>query len=54
LLRFSPTAATDHPHAVDVVRAPRLDAACRSPEAFEFYHAEDGDEILIRPDGYLA
>jgi flavin-dependent dehydrogenase len=53
LLRFSPTAATDHPHAVDVVRAPQA-GAYSSPEAFEFYHAEDGDEILIRPDGYLS
>ncbi len=24
------------------------------PNAFDSYHAADGDEILIRPDGYLA
>ncbi|MER7249555.1 FAD-dependent monooxygenase [Kribbella sp. NPDC000426] len=44
LLRFSPTTVSDHPYAVDIT----------SPEAFEIYHAQPGDEILIRPDGYLA
>ncbi len=53
LIRFSPTTPTDHPRTVDVVRAAQA-GAYSSPEAFEFYHAKDGDEILIRPDGYLA
>jgi len=53
LLRFSPTAPTDHPYAVAVVRSTQP-GAYTSPEAFEFYYASDGDEILIRPDGYLA
>lgn len=44
LLRFSPTTSSIHPHAVDIT----------SPEAFAIYHAQPGDEILIRPDGYLA
>ncbi|TCC39354.1 FAD-dependent monooxygenase [Kribbella sindirgiensis] len=44
LLRFSPTTAPTHPHSVDIT----------SPEAFAIYHAQPGDEILIRPDGYLA
>lgn len=44
LLRFSPTIPSAHPHAVDLT----------SPEAFAIYHAQPGDEILIRPDGYLA
>ena len=44
LLRFSPTTQSTHPHAVDIT----------SPEAFAIYHAQPGDEILIRPDGYLA
>ncbi|WP_432880066.1 FAD-dependent monooxygenase [Kribbella sp. CA-245084] len=44
LLRFSPTAPSTHPHAVDIT----------SSEAFAIYHAQPGDEILIRPDGYLA
>ncbi|MEV0287462.1 FAD-dependent monooxygenase [Kribbella sp. NPDC050820] len=29
-------------------------ASYTSPEAFAHYHAKDGDEFLIRPDGYLA
>ncbi|RZU18589.1 2-polyprenyl-6-methoxyphenol hydroxylase-like FAD-dependent oxidoreductase [Kribbella rubisoli] len=44
LLRFSPTTPSTHAHAVDIT----------SPEAFAIYHAQPGDEILIRPDGYLA
>ncbi|HEY3561739.1 MAG TPA: FAD-dependent monooxygenase [Kribbella sp.] len=44
LLRFSPTTPAAHPHTVDIT----------SPEAFAIYHAQPGDEILIRPDGYLA
>jgi 2-polyprenyl-6-methoxyphenol hydroxylase-like FAD-dependent oxidoreductase len=44
LLRFSPTTPSDHPHAVEIT----------SPEAIAIYHAQPGDEILIRPDGYLA
>ena len=48
LLRFSPTTPSTHPHTVD------LGTTYTSPEAFAHYHATDGDEILIRPDGYLA
>ncbi|WP_410784904.1 FAD-dependent monooxygenase [Kribbella sp. C-35] len=44
LLRFSPSTPSDHPHAVEIT----------NPEAFAIYHAQPGDEILIRPDGYLA
>jgi 2-polyprenyl-6-methoxyphenol hydroxylase-like FAD-dependent oxidoreductase len=44
LLRFSPTNAPTHPHTVDITTG----------EAFAIYHAQPGDEILIRPDGYLA
>ncbi|HEY3559566.1 MAG TPA: FAD-dependent monooxygenase [Kribbella sp.] len=44
LLRFAPTTPATHPHTVDIT----------TPEAFEIYHAQPGDEILIRPDGYLA
>ncbi|MFD3403945.1 FAD-dependent monooxygenase [Kribbella sp. NPDC058693] len=44
LLRFSPTTASDHPQAVEIT----------SPDAFAIYHAQPGDEILVRPDGYLA
>ncbi|HWD81158.1 MAG TPA: FAD-dependent monooxygenase [Kribbella sp.] len=44
LLRFAPTTESVHPHTVDIT----------SPEAFAIYHAQPGDEILIRPDGYLA
>jgi 2-polyprenyl-6-methoxyphenol hydroxylase-like FAD-dependent oxidoreductase len=44
LLRFAPSTAPTHPHTVDIT----------SPEAFAIYHARPGDEILIRPDGYLA
>ncbi|WP_427889913.1 FAD-dependent monooxygenase [Kribbella sp. GL6] len=44
LLRFSPTTPATHPHTVDIT----------SPEAFAIYHAQPGDEILVRPDGYLA
>jgi 2-polyprenyl-6-methoxyphenol hydroxylase-like FAD-dependent oxidoreductase len=54
LLRFAPAAASDHPHAVNVVRAAGQGDAYVSPEAFTYYHATDGDEILIRPDGYIA
>jgi len=54
LLRFIPSSPANHPYAVDVVRANPTGDAYASPEAFEFYHATDGDEILIRPDGYLA
>jgi 2-polyprenyl-6-methoxyphenol hydroxylase-like FAD-dependent oxidoreductase len=48
LLRFSPTTPSAHPHTVDI------GTTYTSPEAFGHYHANDGDEILIRPDGYLA
>lgn len=51
LLRFNPASATDHPHAVTINRET---GTYISPEAFHYYNAEDGDEILIRPDGYLA
>ncbi|WP_405061165.1 FAD-dependent monooxygenase [Kribbella sp. NBC_01505] len=47
LLRFSPTTPSTHPHTVDL-------SPGTSPSAFAAYHATDGDEILIRPDGYLA
>lgn len=47
LLRFSPTTPSAHTHTVDITRQ-------TSPEAFAHYHADDGDEILIRSDGYLA
>ncbi|WP_202869099.1 FAD-dependent monooxygenase [Kribbella antibiotica] len=49
LLRFSPSTPSTHPHTVDFGPG-----AYTSPSAFEAYHAADGDEILIRPDGYLA
>jgi 2-polyprenyl-6-methoxyphenol hydroxylase-like FAD-dependent oxidoreductase len=48
LLRFSPTTPSNHPHTVDI------GTTYSSPEAVVHYHAADGDEILIRPDGYLA
>ncbi|MEU4289748.1 FAD-dependent monooxygenase [Kribbella sp. NPDC026596] len=48
LLRFSPTTPATHPHTVDI------GTTYSSPEAFAHYHATAGDEILIRPDGYLA
>ena len=48
LLRFSPTTPSTHPHTVDI------GTTYTSPEAFAHYHAKDGDEILIRSDGYLA
>ncbi|MFF0264182.1 FAD-dependent monooxygenase [Kribbella sp. NPDC004536] len=44
LLRFSPTTPSTHPYTVDIT----------SPEAYAIYHAAPGDEILVRPDGYLA
>jgi 2-polyprenyl-6-methoxyphenol hydroxylase-like FAD-dependent oxidoreductase len=52
LLRFSPTTPSSHPHAIDISRDGGT--ACTSPEAFAHYHAADGDEVLIRSDGYLA
>jgi hypothetical protein len=39
---------------VTVVRTAAQPGAYLSPEAFDYYHAEDGDEILIRPDGYVG
>ncbi|WP_112243871.1 FAD-dependent monooxygenase [Kribbella monticola] len=54
LLRFAPSTTTEHPHAVTVVRTAAQPYAYLSPEAFDYYHAADGDELLIRPDGYLA
>lgn len=53
LLRFNPSTATSHPHAVTVVREPEP-GAYTSPDAYSFYYAKDGDEFLIRPDGYLG
>ncbi|MGW6199583.1 hypothetical protein ACWF0M_25760 [Kribbella sp. NPDC055110] len=38
------TSQSTHPHAVDIT----------SPEALAIYHAQPRDEILVRPDGYLA
>ncbi|ONI72064.1 3-(3-hydroxyphenyl)propionate hydroxylase [Kribbella sp. ALI-6-A] len=54
LLRFGPTEPSDHPHAVDVVRADPTGKAYASPEAFTYYDAREGDELLVRPDGYLG
>lgn len=54
LLRFTPTTPSTSEHTVDVVRRDAADGTYTSPEAFDHYHADDGDEILIRPDGYLA
>jgi 2-polyprenyl-6-methoxyphenol hydroxylase-like FAD-dependent oxidoreductase len=53
LLRFNPSTATARPHAVTITRDPQP-GAYTSPEAFHYYHATEGDEILIRPDGYLG
>ncbi|WBQ07125.1 FAD-dependent monooxygenase [Kribbella sp. CA-293567] len=53
LLRFAPSTPTDHPYAVAITRE-TLPGSYTSPEAFSYYHAADGDEILIRPDGYLG
>ncbi|MEV6416434.1 FAD-dependent monooxygenase [Kribbella sp. NPDC051718] len=53
LLRFTPTTPTTHPHTVTITRTPQP-GAHTSPEAFAIYHAQDGDEFLIRPDGYLG
>jgi hypothetical protein len=53
LLRFNPSTATTHPHAITITRDPQP-GAYLSPEAFHYYDAADGDEILIRPDGYLG
>ncbi|TCC60311.1 3-(3-hydroxyphenyl)propionate hydroxylase [Kribbella pittospori] len=52
LLRFSPTTPSTDNRTVDIGRDGS--AAYTSPEAFAHYHAQDGDEILIRSDGYLA
>ncbi|TCO45579.1 2-polyprenyl-6-methoxyphenol hydroxylase-like FAD-dependent oxidoreductase [Kribbella antiqua] len=54
LLRFNPTTPSTGDHTIDVVRRDASDGTCASPEAFAHYHASDGAEILIRPDGYLA
>ncbi|MFG1817417.1 FAD-dependent monooxygenase [Kribbella sp. NPDC049174] len=54
LLRFTPTIPSTGEHTVDVVRRDAADGTYTSPEAFAHYHAADGDELLIRPDGYLA
>ncbi|MEU4194914.1 FAD-dependent monooxygenase [Kribbella sp. NPDC026611] len=48
LIRFSPTTPPTHPHTVDI------GTAYHSPDAVAAYCAHSGDEILIRPDGYLA
>jgi 2-polyprenyl-6-methoxyphenol hydroxylase-like FAD-dependent oxidoreductase len=53
LLRFNPGTTSSHPHAVAITRETKA-GAYTSPEAFSYYHAKDGDEILIRPDGYLG
>ena len=50
LLRF----LSSGEHTVEVVRRDGVEGAYVSPEAFDHYHAQEGDEILIRPDGYLA
>ncbi|GAB3949741.1 FAD-dependent monooxygenase [Kribbella albertanoniae] len=54
LLRFTPTTPSTGVHTVDVVRRDASDGNYASPAAFVHFHAKDGDEILIRPDGYLA
>ncbi|MFK4090031.1 FAD-dependent monooxygenase [Kribbella sp. NPDC020789] len=54
LLRFSPTTPATHPHTVDLVRTDPTGTAYAAANAFDSYHATDGAEILIRPDGYLA
>ena len=54
LLRFGPTTAGTHPHTVDVVRDDPTDTTFGSPDAYRCYDAGDGDEYLIRPDGYLG
>jgi 4-hydroxyisophthalate hydroxylase len=54
LLRFAPATPSTSVHTVDVVRRDAGAGAYASPEAFDHFHAQDGDEILIRPDGYLA
>ncbi|GAA3566918.1 FAD-dependent monooxygenase [Kribbella ginsengisoli] len=53
LLRFNPSTTSTHPHAVTINRTPQP-GAYTSPEAFTYYHAADGDEFLIRPDGYVG
>ncbi|MGC4939434.1 FAD-dependent monooxygenase [Kribbella sp. DT2] len=53
LLRFSPDAPGNHPHTVDIAHSPTANAYA-SPEAFTYYAANDGDELLIRPDGYIG
>ncbi|WP_406051951.1 FAD-dependent monooxygenase [Kribbella sp. NBC_00889] len=52
LLRFSPTTPSTDEHTVDIGRDGS--AAYTSPAAFTHYHAQDGGEILVRSDGYLA
>ncbi|MDX6235303.1 MAG: hypothetical protein QOG10_118 [Kribbellaceae bacterium] len=58
LLHFGPggdsTACEDNRRVVTVVRASPEGGAFASPDAFTAYHAAEGDEVLIRPDGYLA
>ncbi|WP_206314760.1 FAD-dependent monooxygenase [Streptomyces coryli] len=54
LLRFTPTAPSAHPHAVDLFRPAGRPDGYVSPEAFAFYDARDGLELLVRPDGYLG
>jgi 2-polyprenyl-6-methoxyphenol hydroxylase-like FAD-dependent oxidoreductase len=53
LLRFGPTTPSRHPHAVDLFRGPGHGGYV-SPEAYTFYDAADGTELLVRPDGYLG
>jgi hypothetical protein len=48
LIRFSPSTPPTHPHTVDI------GTAYTSPDAVAAYFAQPGDEILVRPDGYLA
>ena len=44
-VRFNPTNPSNQQHAVDI------GPSYTSEAAFKHYHAADGDEILIRPDG---
>lgn len=54
LLRFGPKTASAHPHTVDLTRDHPTGAAFTSPDAYKYYDANDGDELVIRPDGYVG
>ncbi|WP_385626737.1 hypothetical protein [Streptomyces sp. SudanB135_2055] len=52
-LRFGPATPAQAPHTVDLFRTAG-GGGYVSPEAFVFYDATDGTELLVRSDGYLA